>query len=173
MTKKTIIISSVVSVVAIGTLIAGNHALNWVDREIDSLKNAEFMRAQEHFDKVQNELFEGKVEALKNDLVYQLKSCESQKATDDDALIIFDTNKKASIGQWQFQVDTVIYYYKKLYGEVISRKEAVLIALDESKSAELAERILFEEPKGYTNWAICSNKFDIQKQVSLIKKIDR
>jgi hypothetical protein len=173
MTKKTIIISAVVSVVALGTLIAGNYALDWVDKEIKLIKDSEFNKAQNHWINEADNMFEGKINALKNELVYQLKGCEGGKATEDDALIIFDTNKKASIGQWQFQIDTVIYYYKKLYGESITRKQAVLIALDEAKSAELAERVLFEEPKGYTNWAICSAKHDIQKQIALIKKMDK
>jgi hypothetical protein len=143
-------------------------SISWVK----DIRAIEYIRGKEHAITEAQNIFNGKVNALKNDLVYQIKDCETSNFKEDDGVIVFDTNKKASIGLWQFQIDTVIYYYKKLYSKDITRKEAILIALDEERSAELTERIIFETEGGYKNWAICSDKKKVVSQLAIIKKVD-
>lgn len=116
--------------------------------------------------------FPEKIESLKDDVVNQLMSCESAGHDEDDGIIIFDTNNKASIGQAQFQVKTVIYYYKKLYGKDITPKEAILIALDQDKAASLAKDIIFKAD-GLGNWYNCTKKLGLDSQVAVIKKLEK
>jgi len=83
-----------------------------------------------------------------------LESCESAGFSEEDAPIIFDSNNKASIGVFQFQKATIIHYFKTLYKEDITPKEAVMIALDEKKSRQLAEDIVFSS--GLSDWKTCA-----------------
>ena len=114
-----------------------------------------------------------KVVELKSEVMNDLRECESQGAVEDDGLIIFDSNKKASIGLYQFQKSTIIYYYKALYGKDITGKEAVLIALDSKLARSLAEDIIFTDEKGIDNWYNCKNKKGLADNVSWIKKISK
>ena len=58
-----------------------------------------------------SEMYKAKIETLKNDLVNDLAvKCETKGAKDPDGVIIFDSNNEASIGAYQFQRKTVIYY---------------------------------------------------------------
>ena len=112
-----------------------------------------------------------KVVQLKGEVLDTLQSCESGGYTNEDAIIIFDSNKEASIGQYQFQRKTVIHYYNTLYGKEITPKEAVLIALDDEKARDLAEDIIFQDSKGVGNWWVCSKKYSLQAKVDLIKSL--
>lgn len=111
-----------------------------------------------------------KVEALKEDILDRLKNCESGDLELDDAPIILDTNGEISIGLFMFQRDTVIYYWEKFYGERISRKRAVEIAISE-KARELAKAIIFEETGGIYNWKNCAHKEGLVPEITVIKKI--
>ena len=64
---------------------------------------------------------------------------------------------------------TIIHYYKTLYSKDITKKEAVLIALDNEKAEQLASDIIFETEKGYRNWLNCSNKHGLAERVKFIK----
>lgn len=115
-----------------------------------------------------------KIDELKNNLIDDLVSCESAGHKEDDGIIIFDSNNKASIGQLQFQITTVQHYMKVIHGETITRKEAVLIALDEKKARALAGEIIFGgDSKGLGNWFNCTNKKDLDTQLSIIKKLQK
>lgn len=120
----------------------------------------------------QTDTFNSRVETLKNEVVEKLAGCEANGFTSDDAPIILDSNKEISLGRWMYQRDTVIYYVKKLYGQDITRKEAVLIALDDEKGASLTKDILFKEANGYKNWAICSKKLGLVNQIEIINKLE-
>ena len=114
-----------------------------------------------------------KIEKLKDEVIDKLISCESQGYKESDAPIIYDTNKKMSIGLAQFQIATVIYYEKVLYNRQISAKEAVLIALDEQETRELAKDIIFKTKSGVIkDWYNCSIKYKLQDKVNLIKEIE-
>jgi hypothetical protein len=114
-----------------------------------------------------------KIDDLKNDVVAQLMKCESGGHKEDDGIIIFDSNNKASIGQAQFQIDTVIHYYKVLYGKTITRKEAVLIAIDGDRAAELTKDVMFKTKNmAGMDWINCDKKLGLDKQIELIKRLE-
>lgn len=114
-----------------------------------------------------------KIDGLKDDVVARLMQCESGGYDEDDGIIIFDTNKVASIGQAQFQAKTVVYYYKKLYGKEITTKQAVEIALDKSKAADLAKDVIFTVDGGVDNWYNCAKKLGLHSEIAVIKKLSK
>lgn len=115
-----------------------------------------------------------KVEELKSDLLSDLSACESGGHKESDGIIIFDSNNEASIGQYQFQIKTVQHYYKVIYNQTITRKEAVLIALDEAKAKSLAHDIIFKgDSKGLGNWVNCTKKKSLNTQLAIIKKLEK
>lgn len=109
-----------------------------------------------------------KINELKGELLDTLKSCESRDKTEEDAVIVFDTNNKPSIGLYQFQINTVIHYYDKLYRQTITRKQAVEIALDEEKSRTLAQDVIFESGSGLKDWVNCDKKHGLTAQLNFI-----
>lgn len=113
-----------------------------------------------------------KIEELKQDVLATLgRGCESKGHSTAEALIILDTNNKASIGTFQFQVKTVVFYYKKLYGKVITPVEAATIALDEAKATDLASDVIFKTNDGLTNWINCTKWHNLDLKVDMIKKL--
>lgn len=115
----------------------------------------------------------GKIDELKENLVTDIMKCESAGYTEDDGIIIFDSNKKASIGVYQFQIDTVVYYYKTLYNQDITKKEAIIIAIDENKAHELATDIIFNTDKGLSNWVNCTKKVGATQQLEIIRQLEK
>lgn len=118
------------------------------------------------------DLTPAKIAELKADLVSRLSQCESAGHKEDDGIIIFDSNKVASVGTLQFQIKTVQHYYKTLYSMNITAKEAVLIALDHDKAAQLAEDIIFEAD-GLKNWLNCANKLGLRAEVNAINRLSK
>ena len=120
------------------------------------------------------EMFTQKIEDLKNDVVLKLAACESAGYTEDQAIIIMDTNNRLSFGQLQFQTRTIIHYYKVLYGKDITPKQAVLIALDTPKASELARDIIFKTKNKVTgDWYNCGKKHNLDAQVDIIKNLEQ
>lgn len=115
--------------------------------------------------------YNDRIESLKDDVVNRLSQCESAGAKDPDGLIIFDSNKKASIGRLQFQVSTVQYYYKSLYQKTISQKEAIEIATNPEKAKSLAKDIMFKSKNQANDWYNCAVKLDLNKEIQIIKKL--
>jgi len=105
-----------------------------------------------------------KVEKQKWEVVDRIEKCESKGYSEDDAIIIWDDNvhgtlkpmDKYSIGTFQFKKSTIIYYYKRLYGQKITPKQAVLVALDGQKARQLAYDILYQTKYGWKNWWNCA-----------------
>jgi hypothetical protein len=115
-----------------------------------------------------------KIKELKVELLTTLKGCEAQGYKEADAPIIFDSNNKASIGLYQWQINSVIHYYKVLYGKDISRKEAVEIALDEAKAGELAAGVIFTTKNGVAkDWVNCDRKHNLSGSLAVIKKLEK
>lgn len=113
-----------------------------------------------------------KIDQIKAEAVEGIRKCESAGHSEDDGIIIFDTNNKASIGTFQYQKATVIHYYSVLYGKTITPKEAVLIALDEEKAAKLTSDIIFKTKGGGLNdWVICSKKTGLANTIEIVKKL--
>ena len=118
-------------------------------------------------------LWEKKIDDLKMEVVETLRKCESQGYSESDGIIIFDTNNKASIGSLQFQKATVIHYYKVLYGEVITGKQAVEIALDNDRAGQLAKDIIFKTKNmAGKDWVNCTRKHNLDEKVKLIKSME-
>lgn len=132
--------------------------------------NPDTVYAEKVVDKSQD-YYNERIEALKYDVVNKLSQCESGGAKDPDGLIIFDSNKKASIGRLQFQVSTVQYYYKVLYEKTITQKEAIEIATDADKAKSLAKDIMFTSKKQANDWYNCAIKLDLNKEIQIIKKL--
>lgn len=76
-----------------------------------------------------------------------------------------------SFGKYQFKVCTVIGYYKSLYGKTITKKEAILIALDDNKAGELAQDMIFKEKGGIENWFNTANKYKLREQLAVINAL--
>ncbi len=118
-----------------------------------------------------NDTLAEKVTEVQNKIVADIKTGESHSLPESAGLIVFDTNHVASIGNFQFQVKTIQHYYKKFYGQNISQKEAILIALDDTKSTQLAHDILFKEKNGWSNWYNTSKKYNIESRLNLLASI--
>ena len=117
-------------------------------------------------------MYQEKIATLKNKVADTLMACESGGHKETDGIIIFDTNKKASIGQFQFQVATVQYYYKTLYNKVITPKEAVMIALDTSQARNLAIDVMFTtKNKASKDWYNCEKRHSLDSQIAIINNL--
>lgn len=114
-----------------------------------------------------------RIEVLKDDVVTRLMQCESAGYSEDDGIIIFDTNGKASIGPLQFQKATLIHYYKTLYSKDITKKQAVEIALDRTEASQLAKDIIFTTDKGISNWINCDKKLGLSAEIKILKKLSK
>lgn len=120
-----------------------------------------------------HEMLNEKIDKLKDEVIAQLRACESAGHSEDDGILIFDSNEKASIGTLQFQKNTVIHYYKVLYGKEITGKEAVMIALDDDKAGQLAKDIAFTtKNKIGKDWVNCNKKHSLDAKVDLIKSME-
>ncbi len=155
--RKTVIASFIIGAI-VGAYKIGNSSVVVV-------------QADDRSEELSQEILNSTIEALKDEVVETIRSCESGGYSEEDGIIIFDSNNKASIGTLQFQKTTVQYYYKMFYGEEITSKQAVMIALDDKKASELAKRIIFEDSKGWKNWYNCGNKHNIDAEVKVIKKL--
>ena len=113
-----------------------------------------------------------KVSQLKNEILDNLRSCESNGSKESDGLVVYDSNKLPSFGLYQFQKKTVIYYYKTLYGKEINGKEAIELALDEKRARQLASDIIFTDSKGVDNWWNCKNKNGLGESVKWVNKVE-
>lgn len=119
-----------------------------------------------------------KINELKGKLVSDLKQCESGGVSEDTALITFDphpTKKNvqiASLGNYQFKVSTIQFYYNKFYSQDLTNKEAVLIALDDEKAGKLASDIIFRDGS-LGNWYNCSKKMGLENQLKIIRELEK
>lgn len=114
-----------------------------------------------------------KIEGLKKEVIEELRKCESAGYKENDGLVIFDSNSKGSFGTLQFQKATVIHFYKVLYNKDITGKEAVMIALDDIKSGQLAQDVAFKtKNKIGKDWVNCERKLGLDERVDLIKKME-
>ena len=116
-------------------------------------------------------MFAQKIDTLQKQVVASVQSCESGGHKESDGIIIFDSNHVASIGTMQFQVHTIIYYYRTLYKQTITGKEAILIALDDTKATALAKDIIFTSPNLANDWLNCSKRLSLTDEIKAIKKI--
>lgn len=127
-----------------------------------------------HAEPTQTAIFEDKVKLLEDDILAQLASCESGGTEEPEAIIILDTNDAMSIGKYQWQIKSLQHYAHVFYHAKLSRKEAILLALDAHDSIsldEITKKVIFEDSKGLGNWYNCTERKGLEPQVDLIKKI--
>ena len=110
------------------------------------------------------------IESLKDGVVERLAKCETKGRPDRSSLIVTGKNREPTIGRLQFQPRTVVNYTKLIEGRTIDRKEAVRIALDDGKAANLAKKIIFEK-NGLGNWHVCSKKLRLAPEVKRIQSM--
>lgn len=132
-----------------------------------------YLQGKEIVKEVQVDNLSKKIDEIKDEAVNGIMKCESAGHTEGDGIIIFDSNNKASIGQFQFQKATVIHYYKTLYNTDIDAKEAVLIALDTDRARKLTKDVIFKTDKGYTNWVTCSDKIGMKATLNVIHTLEK
>ncbi len=120
-----------------------------------------------------------RIEKLKIATVEQIRACESMSYKEKDGLVVFDPRQGGknddsamSYGTLQFKKATVIYYEKMLYKKDVTPKDAILIALDDQKSGELAEKIMFETKSMASDWQNCADKNDTNRVIKLIKQLE-
>lgn len=151
----------IVASIAIGLYSAGRyfHPLKvYAEKEVD----------------VSDVKFQEKVELLKDEVVNTLAQCENKGYTANGVQLIWDTNDKASIGPLMFQIDTVIHYFKMKTGETLTKKDAIILALDEIKAKELAKYVLFETPNmAGKDWVNCNKMHKLDDRIRLIKEISK
>lgn len=113
-----------------------------------------------------------KIDQLKNEVLDTLAKCESGGLKSEDGILVWDTNAKHSVGEFQFQVATVKHYVKKLWGKDVSGRDAILIALDPEQSRKLAHDVIFTTSNGVAkDWVVCSRNYQLQSKVDLIKSL--
>lgn len=132
------------------------------------------------------DMFASKIDSLEKSVVEAVRACESIGLKESDGLVTFDPtdeqfnsmtkttitdNGEMSYGTLQFKKKTVQYYYKTLYKKDITGKEAILIALDDQKSGQLAQDIMFKSSNLANDWKNCANRLSLTDQIKAIKKI--
>jgi hypothetical protein len=127
---------------------------------------------------ISSSTYAAKIDSLQKSVVEQVRACESAGYKETYGLVTYDPkiegkndDKAMSYGTLQFKKSTVIYYEKTLFGKTITGKEAILIALDDKASGELAQAIMFKSNNLATDWANCSNKLNLNSMIIAIKKI--
>ena len=160
--KRVLVVSFIIGL-CVGSVYGGY--------QVGKVSKVDFVNAQTI--DLSDKHFSEKIEVLKMKVLEELRSCESGGKSANDGLIVFDTNKRASIGQYQFQVQTVIHYYKTLYNSNLSPTEAIKIALDDEKATKLARDIIFgTKNKAGKDWVNCTAKYDLDRKVDLIKQLE-
>lgn len=168
--RRTTIVSAGLSIIGWSMWLGSNYKANTVYAEIPV--------------DVSEEILQGKISDLKDEVANTLMACESGSATEDTGLVTFDPlqsnpNKTAtrnipSFGQFQFKIDTVIGYYEILYSKKLTQKEAILLALDTNRAKELATRIMFEtKSKAGKDWINCNKKHNLDARIDLIKELEK
>lgn len=122
---------------------------------------------------VHTDAFPQKLEALKADVVDRLQgSCESLGTDSARTPVIFDTNGVGSYGLWRWQIKSVVYYYKKLYGKEITNSDAIVIVLDDEKARVLTTDVIFKAG-GIDNWRNCARKLNLVPEVNAIIQLSK
>ena len=123
---------------------------------------------------------EDKIEQLKWNLVKDVFDKERDGHVEDDGLITFDPNPKnpkveiPSIGGCQFKVPTMQEKYLKYYGDQLTRKEAILVSLDDNKCQDIMYNVIFKEKEGWRNWyTTCTKKVDCVERINRIKDLEK
>jgi hypothetical protein len=108
------------------------------------------------------------VDLRKDDLLRQLATCESGDSGASDHLIYGGRGLFA--GRFQFMTRTVMNWVKERDGTQLSAKEALDLAHDYDRAADLAKYMIFERDR-ISEWPLCNRKLGLAKQVAEIKSM--
>lgn len=114
-----------------------------------------------------------KIGELKKHVMSMVAACESPGYKEGDDAIIWDTNNKASVGPFKFQITTMQHYYQALNGKTITKSEAVSLAMNYDEAEKVAEYVWFETGNGPKDWVNCNKWHDIQEKVDFIKQMEK
>jgi hypothetical protein len=112
------------------------------------------------------EVHASEVDLRKDDLLRRLATCESGDFGASDRPIY--GGRGLYIGRFQFMARTVINWTKERDGTQLSTKEAVDLAHDYDRAADLAKYMIFERDR-ISEWPLCNRKLGLAKQVAEIK----
>lgn len=130
---------------------------------------------------------ETKIRSLKDSLLDDLRYEEIKGYENNSLVIVFDPLKKDlekcrqvggvrlhcySTGDYNFKIGTIQHYYLKFYDEVLNDKEAMLIAMDDELSRELAEKVIFDEVGGIWNWENSAKKINAAQRIEFIRELE-
>ena len=155
--------NTIIGIMVFGTLVIGGGLLTndyaFVERWFVPLEYVAVAEAAE--------LTPDKIEEMKSDVLNRLAKCENEAHKP----IVFDSNGKASVGDFQWQISSVQHYVQKRDGIKITEKDAVLLALDEVEARNLAAWVIFETENGVEkDWVNCNKWNQLQTLVNFIKK---
>lgn len=120
-----------------------------------------------------------KIDQLKGELVKDIFDNERMGHTEEDALITWDPNPNhksveiASIGNCQWKIPTLQESYLKYYGETLTRKQAILIALDDEKCKEVMSKVIFSEVNGWQKWYNSGVKVNAKGRLEVIRQLEK
>ncbi len=128
-----------------------------------------------------DEMFAAKIDSLKDAVVDQIMSCEGAGHSEAYGLVTYDPRRDEkdpknipSYGLMQFKQSTVIYYSKLLYKKDVTGKDAIILALNKDQARALAKDVMFKtKAMASGDWVNCAAKFDSDKQIILIKKLEK
>lgn len=134
------------------------------------------------------------VEQLQHEVIARLQRDESGgEASGGDVLYVNDPQSSLrgecariggmrhiecdSWGVMQFKIPTVMWFYSQLYGEEITEKQALMIALDDDKARALASDAIFQIEGAVWHWSAADNDpsyyaYQIPFIRSLMEKIE-
>lgn len=119
-----------------------------------------------------------KIDQLKGELIKDIYDNERAGRTEEDALITWDPNPNhksveiASIGSCQWKIPTLQESYLKHYSITLTRKEAVLLALDDEKCKEVMTKVIFNEENGWRKWFNSGVKVKASERLAIIKSLE-
>lgn len=106
------------------------------------------------------------IDERKNEVLRDLATCESGGSGDSDRPIY--GGRGTYLGRFQFTARTVINWTKERDGTVLTTKEAVELAHNYDRAADLAKYMIFERDR-LSEWPLCARKLGLAKQVAEIK----
>lgn len=108
------------------------------------------------------------VEERKDEVIRQLAICESGGYGPSERPIY--GYRRLYLGRLQFAPRTVVLYVQKRDGIKLTTQQAIELAHDYDRAADLTKYMLFdlEEP---WHWPVCSKKLGIPAQITAIKQL--
>lgn len=118
-----------------------------------------------------------KIDQLRGELVNDIWNNERVGHTQEDALITWDPNSNhksveiASLGTCQYKIPTLQGDWLDHRGEKLTRKQAVMIALDDEKCKSIMSEVITEEPNGWKQWFNSGVKANAKYRLDIINSL--